>query len=121
MTATSRALVLPPSGGAALRTALGILVDHAVPVDQALLAGLDDRLASSWDAEEWRRLDDADERLVEISIAEADLLLFALAWTEAMSTELPWYPMVVETVRFVGDQLVGLWSDDEWLEHRGAS
>jgi hypothetical protein len=110
--------MLPPTGGAALRTALGILVDHAVPVDVDRLGRLDDRLAATWTAEEWSRLDDADEREVELTIADAALLLFALSWTEAMSTELPWYPMVVETVRFVGDQLLSLWSHEEWLAHR---
>ena len=49
---------------------------------------------------------------------EADLLLRGLAFTEAMSVELPWYEMVVYTAQFVGDALLALWTDEQWLAYR---
>ena len=45
-------------------------------------------------------------------------MLRGLAFTEAMSVELPWYEMVVYTAQFVGDALLALWTDEQWLAYR---
>ncbi len=118
VTPSARTIVLPPAGAAALLTALGILEDNGVRVDVALFLGLSNKLHGTWTPAEWDRMSDEDEREVTLTIAEADLVLQGLAFTEAMSVDLPWYPMVIETVRFVGDRLTGLWSSQEWLAWR---
>lgn len=118
MIPSARTIVLPPAGAAALITALGILEDNGVRVDVELFLGLSNKLNGAWTPAEWERLSDDDEREVELSIAEADLVLQGLAFTEAMSVDLPWYPMVIDTVRFVGDHLTELWSPEEWLAWR---
>lgn len=115
---TDRVLDLPPSGAGALRTALGILTDNDVPVDLEVLDALDRRLAELYSAEEVAVLGDDVERPFAISIVEADLVLRALRFTEAMSVTFTWYPMVVDTVRFVGDRVTALWTDREWLAFR---
>jgi hypothetical protein len=109
----TRDLNLPPEGAEALRTVLGILDDAMIPIDSFLAADLDERLAALWHAP------DADSvRTIPISVEEADLLLAGLRYTEVMSTELPWYEMVIEAVQFVGDAILDLWTDDEWLAWR---
>lgn len=62
---------------------------------------------------------DGDVRTIALSIEEADLLLGGLRYTEAMSTELAWYDMVIEAVQFVGDAVLDLWTEEEWLAWRG--
>jgi hypothetical protein len=116
--APRRTLRLPIEGAAALLTTLGIMGDELLPVDPHLVADLAQALSAPWDEEQWAALrgPDAD---VELAIEQADALLWGLAHTEAASLELPWYPMVITTVRFVGDALLELWSDDEWLAYRG--
>jgi hypothetical protein len=109
----TRDLNLPPEGAEALRTVLGILDDAMIPIDSFLAAELDERLT-----ELWQSPDDGPVRTIPISVEEADLLLAGLRYTEAMSTELPWYEMVIEAVQFVGDALLDLWTDEEWLAWR---
>lgn len=109
----TRDLTLPPEGAEALRTVLGILDDAMIPIDSFLAAELDERLTALWQAP------NADAvRTIPISVEEADLLLAGLRYTEVMSTELPWYEMVIEAVQFVGDAILDLWTDDEWLAWR---
>jgi hypothetical protein len=109
----TRDLNLPPEGAEALRTVLGILDDAMIPIDSFLAAELDERLT-----ELWRSPDDGPVRSIPISVEEADLLLAGLRYTEVMSTELPWYEMVIEAVQFVGDAILDLWSDEEWIAWR---
>ncbi len=35
-----------------------------------------------------------------------------------MSTELPWYDMVIQAVQFVGDAILDLWTTEEWVAWR---
>jgi hypothetical protein len=109
----TRDLNLPPEGAEALRTVLGILDDAMIPIDSFLAAELDERLAALWQAPDTGAI-----RTITISVEEADLLLAGLRYTEVMSTELPWYEMVIEAVQFVGDAILDLWSDDEWIAWR---
>lgn len=109
----TRDLNLPPEGAEALRTVLGILDDAMIPIDSFLAAELDERLTQLW-----RSPDEGPVRTIPISVEEADLLLAGLRYTEVMSTELPWYEMVIEAVQFVGDAILDLWSDEEWIAWR---
>lgn len=114
----TRTLDLPPEGAEALRTVLGILDDAMVPIDPFLAGDLDARLG-----ELWADGNTEPTQAIALSVEEADLLLFGLHYTEAMSTDLPWYSMVIEAVSFVGDAVYDLWTQDEWLawrEWRGA-
>jgi hypothetical protein len=111
----TRDLRLPPEGAEALRTVLGILDDAMAPIDPFLAADLDERLAALWVPADGA-VDDT--RVIPISVEEADLVLAGLRYTEAMSTELPWYPMVIDAVQFVADAVLDLWSDDEWVAWR---
>lgn len=125
MEPTSRTLSLPPAGVMSLLTALGILEDQGAVPDVARYLALTNRLHGSMSPQEWARLSDdpmgdGPAVALELDMAEAAMVLEALAFTEAMSTELPWYPAVISTVRFIGDELTGLWSDDEWLAWRDA-
>jgi hypothetical protein len=122
MTPSARTIELPPAGVMSLITALGILEDHQGRFDVSLYLGLANRLNAAFSAAEWERMDDDDRRLVEVSMAEADLVLQALALTETLSVEFEWYPAVIDSVRFIGDALTELWTDDEWLAwHDGRS
>lgn len=131
----TRDLELPPEGAEALRTVLGILDDAMLPIDPFLAADLDDRLAGLWadgagsdgtgslGAGLGAGATPPATRTLALSVEEAELVLLGLRYTEAMSTDLPWYSMVIDAVRFVGDAVVDLWSDEEWLtwrEWRGA-
>ena len=109
----TRDLSLPPEGAEALRTVLGILDDAMIPIDGFLAADLDQRLAGLWGPDAL-----GENRVIAISIEEADLLLGGLRYTEAMSTELPWYDMVIQAVQFVGDAILDLWSNEEWVAWR---
>jgi hypothetical protein len=109
----TRELSLPPEGAEALRTVLGILDDAMIPIDSFLAAELDERLTALWQAP-----DAGSVRTIPISVEEADLLLAGLRYTEVMSTELPWYEMVIEAVQFVGDAILDLWTDEEWIAWR---
>ncbi len=110
-----RPLPLPVEGASALRETLLIMSEHLAFGDPHLFAEVSVRVQEVFTEEELAGLDSEDVRTIELSIAEADLLLDGLRFTEAASVDLPWYPMVVQTVRFVGEQLLGLFSDDEWL------
>jgi hypothetical protein len=114
--ASERALALPAAGATALQTALGVLTDQGY-VD-GLLDQLDFRLGELWPSPSSDDFASDEQRNIMISITEADLLLSALRITEALSVEFSWFEMVTETVQFVGDQLLELWSDAEWLVFR---
>lgn len=116
----TRDLTLPVDGAEALRTVLGILDDSMLPIDGFLAADLDARLAALWSPPDNAAgtVGDGDVRTIALSIEEADLLLGGLRYTEAMSTELAWYDMVIEAVQFVGDAVLDLWTEEEWLAWR---
>ena len=115
MPTDERALPLPVEGASALRETLLIMGEHLVFGDPHLYAEVAVKVAEVFDEDELDALVTGEVRTIHLTIAEADLLLDGLRFTEAASVDLPWYPMVIETVRFVGDQLLGLFSDDEWL------
>jgi hypothetical protein len=113
--AEGRLLRMPAEGVIALQTVIGIIDDHALVADPWVYASLTKTLQENSPVSTGG---DGDEIELSLTIAEADLLLRGLSFTEAMSVELPWYEMVVYTVQFVGDALVELWSNDEWLTYR---
>jgi hypothetical protein len=104
-----RILLLPPEGVGSLQTVLGSIADHEIPENPALIAQLDHKC--------WLAQHMADPA-VELTQPETDVLLRGLRFTEMMSLDLPFYDALVETVRFVGDRLLALWSPDEWLAFR---
>ena len=57
---------------------------------------------------------------IEVSLPEANLLLEGLRFTDVMSMDLPFYDMVVDTINFVGEQLLALWTNAEWLAFHDA-
>lgn len=112
----TRILRLPWEGIEALRTALGILDDHEVKVDDLAKASLENKLLRApqtsgpiTSGAETRSLD------VAMELSEARIVLQALHFTDSMSMHLPFYDMIVETIQFVGDQITDLWSADEWM------
>ncbi len=109
-----RTLRLPWEGAEALRTALGILTDNGVAVDQELLTDLDTRLLQLW-GDGYDPRAGSQERPITLTMREADLVLVALRYTDVMSMEFPFYDMVVETIQFVGDRITDLWSTAEWM------
>lgn len=113
-----RSLALPVEGASALRETLLIMAEHLVDADPHTFAGVATKVDALFTDEELADLDVPGDRVLDLTIAEADLLLDGLRFTEAASLDLPWYPMVVATVHFVGDQLLDLFSDDEWLGWR---
>jgi hypothetical protein len=107
-----RVLELPWEGAEALRTTLGIVDDNELPLDTDLCARLDERLAGLFaDGEK------SSPRPFELSIEEADTLVAGLQFTEAMSMHLDFFDMVVDTCRFVADQLRELWTDEQWTAY----
>lgn len=110
-----RSATLPIEAASAIRQILGILDDHnpSTEHDGMRAALLEDRVYNTWTAEEWEQLTGPD-RSIELEIEDAALLLDGLAFTEAMSVELPWFEMVRWTVDFITAELRPLWSDDEW-------
>jgi hypothetical protein len=115
MTTETRLLRMPAEGVIALQTVIGIIDDHALVADPWVYASLTKTLQENTPVSTGG---DGEEIEISLTIAEADLLLRGLAFTEAMSVELPWYEMVVYTVQFVGDALVDLWTAAEWLTYR---
>ena len=111
----SRTLTMPAEGIIALQTVIGIIDDHALPADPWVYTSLTKTLRENSPVSPGA---ERDEISIPLSMPEADLLLRGLSFTEAMSVELPWYEMVIFTVQFVGDALVGLWTDAEWLAYR---
>ena len=106
---------MPAEGVIALQTVIGIIDDHALPADQWVYASLTKTLTENSPVSTGA---EGDEISILLTMPEADLLLRGLSFTEAMSVELPWYEMVIFTVQFVGDALVELWTDAEWLAYR---
>lgn len=113
-----RLLAMPAEGVIALQTVIGIIDDHALPADPWVYASLTKTLQENSPVSTGA---DGDTISIPLSMPEADLLLRGLSFTEAMSVELPWYEMVIFTVQFVGDALVELWTDAEWLAYRDGS
>lgn len=111
----SRTLSMPAEGVIALQTVIGIIDDHALHADPWVYASLTKTLQENSPVSTGA---DGDQISIQLSMPEADLLLRGLSFTEAMSVELPWYEMVIFTVQFVGDALVELWTDAEWLAYR---
>jgi hypothetical protein len=114
----TRALTLPPEGIAALQTVIGIMEDHDLPLEPEAHYRLSMLLHETMQTVGTGPTASCDDVAVDITIDEASMLLRGLSFTEAMSTELPWYEMVIATVHFVGDALMGLWTPHEWLAHR---
>ena len=111
----ARMLSMPAEGVIALQTVIGIIDDHALPADPWVYASLIKTLQENSPVSTGG---DGHEISIPLSMPEADLILRGLAFTEVMSVELPWYEMVIFTVQFVGDALVELWTDAEWLAYR---
>jgi hypothetical protein len=105
-----RTLVLPWEGVEALRTVLGILDDHEVRVNTAAYEAISVKLLDAV----MMGPQDGDIP-VDVSLSEANLLLEGLRFTDVMSMDLPFYDAVVDTINFVGEQLLALWSNTEWL------
>jgi hypothetical protein len=105
-----RTLLLPWEGVEALRTVLGILDDHEVRVDTGAYESISVKLLDAV----MMGPQDGDIP-VNVSIAEANLLLEGLRFTDIMSMDLPFYDAVVDTINFVGEQLLALWTNAEWL------
>lgn len=110
-----RSANLPIEAASAIRQILGILDDHSPSVGQDAMRAvlLEDRVYNAWTAEEWEQLK-GPEQSIELEIEDAALLLDGLAFTEAMSVELPWFEMVRWTVDFITAELRPLWTDAEW-------
>ena len=103
-------MVLPWEGIEALRTVLGILDDHEVRVDAVAYESISIKLVNAV-----MMGPHEGDIAVEVSLPEANLLLEGLRFTDVMSMDLPFYDMVVDTINFVGEQLLALWSSGEWL------
>ena len=110
-----RVLTMPAEGVVAFQTVVGIIDDHDLKYDPEVYYNLTTTLHEATSASTGGSSEDTT---IEITLPEADLLLRGLSFTEAMSVELPWYEMVVQTVHFVGDALVELWTDAEWMAYR---
>ncbi len=111
-----RTLLLPAAGAESLRTALGVLTDQGF-VDPHLNA-LDASLYLLWPNPTSEELSNDLVRPFALAIVDADLLLGALRVTEMLSMEFPWYDQLVETIQFIGDQLIELWTKEEWIVFR---
>ena len=102
---------------AAMRQIVGIMADHGwagVTLDEAMRGELlDARLLQSWSAEEWDRMK-GEERMIELELEDAAMLLGGLSFTEMMSVDLPWIDLVRWSVDFIGAELRPLWTDEEW-------
>ncbi len=110
-----RTLTMPAEGVVALQTVIGIIDDHDLKYDPEVYYNLTTTLHEATSVSTGGS---GEDTTIQITLPEADLLLRGLSFTEAMSVELPWYDMVVQTVHFVGDALVELWTDAEWLAYR---
>ena len=109
----ARTITLPIEAGAALRETLGILDDHGEAEDPYRSASLNLKILEVWNEEEWSAMKGPD-RPIEFDIEDAALILQGLAFTEAMSAELPWFDMVQWTVDFIVGELQPTWTEDEW-------
>ena len=105
--------MIPAAGATALQTALGVMSDQGI-VEEPMFE-LEARLVALWPYPDEADYASNELRPLELSIDEAELLLRALRLTEALSTDFDWYAMVIDTVRFVGDQLLALWPTSDWL------
>ncbi len=116
-----RVLTLPWEGVESLRTILGIVDDHDLKVDEAVRASLETKIDAAPRAMGAIGAgNESNEVGIGVTMAEADLLLVALRFTDMMSMHLPFYDMVVDTVQFVSDQLTNLWPAHEWMAWRDA-
>ncbi len=108
-----RSITLPIEAGAAIRETLGILGDHEQSDDQLRALMLEQRVWESWTPDEWASMQGADQP-IDFELEDAAIILQGLAFTEIMSVELPWFPMVQWTVDFMTAELRPAWTDDEW-------
>jgi hypothetical protein len=109
----SRTITLPIEAGAALRETLAILDDHQAADDPYRAASLNLKIFEAWNDDEWETLH-AGNRAIDFEIDDAAMILHGLAFTETMSSELPWFDMVQWTVDFIVGELRPQWTDDEW-------
>ncbi len=110
--------MLPIEAGQAMRQTIGILDDHGAADEPARATMLDYLVWQTWTNEEWESMV-APDREVELEIEDAALLLEGLAFTEAMSVDLPWFDMVQWTVDFMTEQLRPAWTEHEWSQLSG--
>ncbi|MEZ5226160.1 MAG: hypothetical protein R2710_05660 [Acidimicrobiales bacterium] len=96
-----------------MRQTIGILDDHGASEEPVRATLLEYRVWQTWSNEEWEAMD-GPEREIELEIEDAALLLEGLAFTEAMSVDLPWFEMVQWTVDFMTQQLRPAWTEEEW-------
>jgi hypothetical protein len=118
----SRPLSIPWEGIESLKVVLGIVDDHELKVDAAARESLDAKLDGAPKQLGPIAAGEEHENLIlQLTLAEASLLLNALHFTDLMSMELPFYDMVVHTVQFIGDRLTALWSPEEWMAFQDES
>ncbi len=106
-------MTLPIEAGGALRQTLGILDDHMEAEDPYRAMALDQRLEELWSRDEWAAMS-GPTREIQLELEDAALILQGLAFTEAMSVDLPWFDMVQWTVDFISAEIRPAWTDDEW-------
>lgn len=109
----TRRVTLSVEAAATLLQIIGIMDDNGVGALPGRTLTLEALLRSTWPGEELERLE-GEDRTVDLELEDAALLLEGLAYTEAMSTELPWFDMVQWTVDFVTEHLRSPWTDEEW-------
>lgn len=109
----ARPIELPIEAGAALRQTLGILEDHGRSEDPERAIMLEQRVWDAWSKAEWDALAGPD-RVLQLEIEDAALILDGLSFTEMMSEDLPWLDMVRWTVDFMTEQLRPAWTEAEW-------
>ncbi|MEY2753655.1 MAG: hypothetical protein RJB65_13 [Actinomycetota bacterium] len=96
----------------ALTELIGIMTDQL----------FDGNMHGRWNSE---RLIDLQLRLnetfsglsVPMGIDDAALLLDGMSFTEVMSVDLPFFPMVQWTSDFIRDEIRQHWTEAEWLDH----
>ena len=112
-----RPVTLDIDAAGAIRQIIGIMDDNGwpgAPLDEATRGlHLDTVLSHAWSTEEWDRME-GEERVLELELEDAAMLLGGLSFTEMMSVDLPWIDMVRWTVDFVTAELRPIWTDEEW-------
>ncbi len=114
----ARRLLLPIEAGQAIRQTIGILDDHGATDQPTRATLLEYQVWQAWSNNEWEAMV-GPEREIELEIEDAALLLEGLAFTEAMSVDLPWFDMVQWTVDFMTQQLRPAWTEEEWTTYAG--
>ena len=114
-----RQVSLSADAAGALLELLGIIHDNGASVDVARTATLEMMILSTWPTGDDGR-PEGGERSIELEIEDVAALFDGLAYTEMMSTDLPWFEMVRWSVDFMTSQLRPVWTDDEWAEYGAA-